>query len=77
MCNPLKNVAELKEGDKAVICCLKNSELATKLTEMGCLPGTKLVVEKPAPLGDPMRINLGGDYSLSLRIDEARLIMVR
>ena len=77
MCNPLKNVAQLKEGDKAVICCLKQSELSMKLTEMGCLPGTKIEVERPAPLGDPMRIKLANEYSLSLRKEEADIIMVR
>lgn len=77
MCNPIKNVASLKEGEKAIICCLKDSELSIKLTEMGCLPGTKLEVERPAPLGDPMRININGEYSLSLRVEEADLIMIK
>ena len=77
MCNPIKNVASLKVGEKAIICCLKDSEFSMKLTEMGCLPGTSLVVERPAPLGDPMRIRLGGEYCLSLRKDEADIIMVR
>ena len=77
MCNPVKNVAVLKEGDEAIICCLKDSELSMKLTEMGCLPGTKIVMERPAPLGDPIRIKLGGEYSLSLRKEEAHIIMVR
>ena len=77
MCNTLKNISSLKEGDKAIICCLKDDELSMKLTEMGCLPGTEVVVEKPAPLGDPMRIKIGGEYSLSLRKSEADIIMVR
>lgn len=77
MCDSLKNVAALKPGQKATICCLKDDELSTKLTEMGCLPGIEIEVERPAPLGDPIRIKLGDQYSLSLRKDEASLIMIK
>ena len=77
MSNSIKNIAMLSEGDKAVICHLKNSELSIKLTEMGCLPGTEIEVERPAPLGDPMRIKIGNEYSLSLRKEEASIIMIR
>ena len=77
MCIATKNVAVLKEKDKAIICCLKESELSMKLTEMGCTPGVEIEIERPAPLGDPMRIKIGGEYSLSLRREEAELIMVK
>lgn len=77
MCNPSKKISALKEGDEAIICCLKQDELSIKLTEMGCLPGTKITIERPAPLGDPMRIKIGNEYSLSLRKEEADLIMIQ
>lgn len=77
MGNSIKNIAMLSEGDKAVICHLENSDLSIKLTEMGCLPGTEIEVERPAPLGDPMRIKIANEYSLSLRKEEASIIMIR
>ena len=73
----MRTVADLGIGEQGFISGFTDEKLSLKLLEMGCLPGTKLVVEKPAPLGDPMRIKLGGEYSLSLRLDEANIIMVR
>lgn len=42
---------------------------------MGCIPGEIVVVEKIAPLGDPISIRVSG-YSLSLRMDEANQILL-
>ncbi len=42
---------------------------------MGCLPGEKIMVEKVAPLGDPVSIAVAG-YTLSLRKNEAGHILV-
>ncbi|MEE8383018.1 MAG: FeoA domain-containing protein [Thermodesulfobacteriota bacterium] len=41
-----------------------------RLLEMGFVKGTKIYVEKVAPLGDPMELVLKG-YHLSLRRSEA------
>ena len=43
--------------------------------EMGCLPGEEIELEKIAPLGDPICVNVAG-YHLSLRINEAEHILV-
>ena len=48
---------------------------ATRLMELGVLPGTRLEVVRVAPLGDPMEIRLRG-YSLSLRRAEAAGVSV-
>ncbi len=42
---------------------------------MGCVPGEEVLVEMLAPLGDPISIKVAG-YQLSLRIEEARSILV-
>ena len=70
-------LADLKQGEEGVIDSFSDTEMSLKLMEMGCLPGEKVSIERRAPLGDPMRIKLGGEYSLSLRKDEADIIMVR
>jgi len=44
--------------------------------EMGFVPGTEIVVEKYAPLKDPIEYVLKG-YHVSLRHTEAEKIMVR
>lgn len=38
--------------------------------DMGVVSGTRLKVERVAPLGDPMELKLNG-FNLSLRRDEA------
>ena len=42
---------------------------------MGVTPGTRLIVRKLAPLGDPMEIRLR-DYSLTIRKKDASDILV-
>ena len=46
-----------------------------RIIDMGVTIGTQITVRKLAPLGDPIEINLRG-YELSLRLDEARQIIV-
>lgn len=42
---------------------------------MGCIPGETISVEKIAPFGDPISIKVSG-YTLSLRLNEAEMILV-
>ena len=44
--------------------------------EMGCLPGEEVRIERIAPLGDPIAINVAG-YQLSLRKREAYTIVLQ
>lgn len=46
-----------------------------KLLAMGLIKGTEFVVARVAPMGDPVEIKLR-DYSLSLRKDEAKALIV-
>jgi ferrous iron transport protein A len=68
-------LSELKAGESGLIKGFTTSDLELKLMEMGCIPGEKVVVEKIAPLGDPISIRIAG-YSLSLRKDEANQIVL-
>lgn len=43
------------------------------LLDMGLTPGTKVLVRKVAPLGDPLELNLR-NYELTLRKDDAAMI---
>lgn len=46
-----------------------------RIVDMGMVPGTRITVQKFAPLGDPMEIKVKG-FNLSLRKDEAANIEV-
>jgi ferrous iron transport protein A len=68
-------LSELKPGQEAIISQFDNNEIFLKLMEMGCVPGERIFLEKIAPLGDPISVNVSG-YSLSLRLNEAEHIEV-
>lgn len=46
-----------------------------KLLAMGLTRGTEILVERIAPMGDPVEIRMRG-FSLSLRKDEASTLLV-
>lgn len=68
-------LTELKEGEFGIIDTIKNEDLKLKLLEMGCLPGEKISIDRVAPLGDPIAVNVFG-YVLSLRKSEAAAIEI-
>lgn len=70
------NLASLNPGEKAVIESFTDQEISLKLLEMGCTPGEEVELEKVAPLGDPIAINISG-YVLSMRKAEAATVLVR
>ena len=49
------------------------SDYTAQLRRLGLVPGTRAVILRRAPLGDPMEIRLRG-YSLALRPQEADLL---
>jgi ferrous iron transport protein A len=71
---PVK-LSTLKKGDSCIIQSFTNEDLQLKLMEMGCLPGEKVVIDRLAPLGDPMAISVSG-YTLCIRLDEAASVLV-
>lgn len=49
--------------------------LKSRIMDMGITNGTELVIQKSAPLGDPLQVNVRG-YNLSLRKADAKLIEI-
>jgi ferrous iron transport protein A len=68
---------DLKPGECAVVAGVGGSDaLHRRLLDMGLTPGAKVILQKTAPLGDPLEIHLRG-YALTLRREDARKIDVR
>lgn len=67
---------ELKIGEEATVRTVGGAgALRCRLLDMGLIPGTKVVLRKVAPMGDPIEINLRG-YELTLRVEDAKQIGV-
>lgn len=71
-----RSVSDLKKGEKAIIKSFKDRMMSLKLLEMGCVPGCEVRLDAVAPFGDPICVNIGGCYCLSLRRNEAESIEV-
>jgi Fe2+ transport system protein FeoA len=70
------NLAEVPIGHRArVISVSGQDRIATRLKEMGVVPGAEVTVVKTAPFGDPLQLRLMG-YSLAVRLSEARAVSV-
>lgn len=69
-------LSEMKEGDSVTIVKVGgNGALRRRILEMGILKGTKVYVEKYAPLKDPLELIVKGMH-ISLRVEEADHIEV-
>lgn len=67
---------QLPPGSSGIISGIRGeATIRRRLMEMGVLPGSKLILVKWAPLGDPAECMIRG-YKLSLRRSEAALITV-
>ena len=67
---------ELKIGDSGVITAVGGEgALRCRLLDMGLIPHTRVTLQKVAPMGDPIEIQVRG-YELTLRVEEARKIEV-
>jgi len=66
----------LKTGETATIKTVGGvGALRLRLLDMGLIPKTKVTMQKVAPMGDPIEIQIRG-YELTLRIDDARNIVL-
>ncbi|MCD4805746.1 MAG: ferrous iron transport protein A [Desulfobacterales bacterium] len=69
-------LSEMKEGQTGTIVHVGgNGALRRRVLEMGLTKGTKIYVEKYAPLKDPLELIIKG-YHISLRVEEAANITV-
>ena len=67
---------ELKVGETAAITAVGgDGALRCRLLDMGLTPRTRVTMQKIAPMGDPIEINVRG-YELTLRIEDAMNIEV-
>ncbi len=67
---------ELKVGESAVISQVGGEgALRCRLLDMGLIPHTKIVLQKVAPMGDPIEIRVRG-YELTLRVEDAKKIEI-
>ena len=70
-------LSELKPGQSAIITSVDGeNELRCRLLDMGLIPHTKVTLQKIAPMGDPIEIQIRG-YELTLRIDDAKKIGIK
>ena len=71
-----KKLSELEPGDKGVVVKIGgSSSTRRRIMDMGVVRGTKVVLVRRAPLGDPVELEIR-DYNLSLRKREAENIYV-
>jgi Fe2+ transport system protein FeoA len=69
-------LSDVRQGHSAVIERIGGSgALRRRILEMGILKGTRVYVEKYAPLRDPLELIVKGAH-ISLRVEEAAQIMV-
>jgi len=72
-----QTLADIAVGEKGKIVGFEQGSLVyrQKLLAMGLIKGTEFTVARVAPMGDPVEI-IVRDYSLSLRRDEAKTLLV-
>lgn len=67
---------QLKPGEVGVVARVTgNGSIKSRIIDMGIVAGSKIYVQKYAPLGDPMEIKVK-NFNLSLRKAEAAIIEV-
>lgn len=71
------NINDLKIGQSGLISEVGGEgPLRLRFLDMGLIPGTKVTLQKIAPMGDPIQINLRG-YELTIRREDAMKIGLR
>ena len=70
------SLAQLRVGERARVAGFSEQSAYTdQLVRLGLTPGTSLVLQRVAPLGDPVEIRFRG-FSLVLRPAEAGALML-
>lgn len=71
------SICDLYPGQKGIVNEIHgDSKLVKRLLALGCIENTEVSVERIAPLGDPIMINLRG-FNLALRRKDAKHIHIR
>ena len=67
---------KLPIGKSAIITAVGGEgPLRCRLLDMGIIPHTKVMIRKPAPMGDPIELHLRG-YELTIRLEDAQKIEI-
>ena len=70
-------IDDLKIGEGGTISQVGGAgPLRLRFLDMGLIPGTKVQLQKVAPMGDPIQIRLRG-YELTIRREDARQITLK
>lgn len=69
-------LSKLHKGESAIIDSFVDDIMKQKLLEMGFLPGDLVTIDRFAPLGCPIAIQVNGTV-LGIRMDEADSIIVK
>lgn len=73
----MKSLRDLKIGESGIITAVGGEgQLRRHFLDMGLIPGSRVKLEKFAPMGDPMELETHG-YSLTLRLADAEHIKIR
>lgn len=72
-----QTLVDVPQGERARISGMRpgGSAIRQRLLDMGVTKGAELLVERVAPLGDPIEILIKG-YHLAIRKSEAALIEI-
>ncbi len=70
-------LSELKLKERAIVVQVGGSgALRQHFLDMGMIPGVEVMLEKRAPMGDPIELRLHG-FALALRLEDAEKILVK
>lgn len=73
----MKTIDDLKIGQSGIIAQVGGEgALRLRFLDMGLIPGTKVSLQKIAPMGDPIQIQVRG-YELTIRREDAQRIEIR
>ena len=70
-------IDDLKIGQSGIIDAVGGEgPLRLRFLDMGLIPGTRVVLQKVAPMGDPIQIQVRG-YELTIRREDAKKMRLR
>ena len=70
-------IDDLNIGESGIISKVGGEgPLRLRFLDMGLIPGTKVLLQKVAPMGDPIQIQVRG-YELTIRREDARKIALK
>ena len=67
-------INDLQIGQQGIISTVGGEgALRLRFLDMGLIPGTRVLLQKVAPMGDPIQIQVRG-YELTIRREDAKMI---